>query len=120
MGKLRDSEVRKSHDCANESAQHSQMRMALELGASFDVIMLQNMLDQITGKDVTEFAAHRKSSGLQISTANSSLRVLRRVFRMAVEWGAFESLNDTLAIDVALEGGYSSAHLAAVPSQNLE
>jgi hypothetical protein len=77
------------------------------------------MLDQINGEDVTEFAAHRQSSGLH-STGNSSLRVLRRVFPMAVEWGAFESLNDTLAIDVAREGRYSSAHLAAVPSRNLE
>jgi integrase len=48
-------------------------------------------LDQITSEDLTGFAAYRQSTGLQVSTVNSSLRVLRRVFRMATDWGALES-----------------------------
>jgi hypothetical protein len=37
------------------------------------------------------FAARRQTEGRQVSTINSSLRVLRRVLRMAVEWGALGS-----------------------------
>jgi len=44
-------------------------------------------LDQIMGEKISEFAAYRQSQGLQVSTVNSSLRVLRRVLRVAVEWG---------------------------------
>jgi integrase len=47
-------------------------------------------LDQINSETVTSFTAHRHANGLQISTINSSLRVLRRVLRVAVEWGALE------------------------------
>lgn len=48
-------------------------------------------LDQITGERIAEFAAYRQTMGLQVSTVNSSLRVLRRVLRLAVEWGAISS-----------------------------
>lgn len=50
---------------------------------------LANMkLDQVNSEIVTAFAAHRQADGLQVSTINSSLRVLRRVLRIAVEWDA--------------------------------
>jgi hypothetical protein len=48
-------------------------------------------LDSITSETVAGFAAHRQSSGLQVSTVNSSLQVLRRTLRLAVEWGTVES-----------------------------
>jgi hypothetical protein len=48
-------------------------------------------LDQITSEKVADFAAHRQSAGLQISSVNSSLQVLRRTLRLAVEWGAVQS-----------------------------
>jgi integrase len=35
-----------------------------------------------------DFAAYRQAQGLQVTTVNSSLQVLRRALRMAVEWGA--------------------------------
>jgi integrase len=44
-------------------------------------------LDEITGELASEFAAHRLDKGMQISTANNSLRVLRRIFNLAIEWG---------------------------------
>ena len=47
-------------------------------------------LNEITGEQVASFAAYRVSEGLQVSTVNSSLRVLRRMLRLAVEWGAVE------------------------------
>ena len=45
-------------------------------------------LDEITSETVADFAAHRQAAGLQVSTVNSSLQVLRRTLRLAVEWGA--------------------------------
>jgi integrase len=48
-------------------------------------------LDAITSETVADFAAHRHAAGMQISTVNSSLQVLRRALRLAVEWGAAES-----------------------------
>jgi integrase len=49
-------------------------------------------LDEITSERAAEFAAFRQSQGLQVSTANSSLRVLRRMLRLAVEWGELQSM----------------------------
>jgi integrase len=48
-------------------------------------------LDEITGETVADFAAYRQSLGLQVSTVNCSLQVLRRALRLAVEWGALNS-----------------------------
>jgi integrase len=49
-------------------------------------------LDEITSERAAEFAAYRQSQGLQVSTVNSSLRVLRRMLRLAVEWGELQSV----------------------------
>jgi Phage integrase SAM-like domain len=48
-------------------------------------------LDEVTSERAAEFAAYRQSQGLQVSTVNSSLRVLRRMLRLAVEWGELQS-----------------------------
>jgi integrase len=48
-------------------------------------------LEEITGEKMADFAARRQTDGLQVSSINSSLRVLRRVLRLAVEWGALGS-----------------------------
>src|SRR5262249_60856475 len=48
-------------------------------------------LDEITSETVTDFAAYRPAAGLQVSTVNSSLQVLRRTVRLALEWGATRS-----------------------------
>jgi len=53
--------------------------------------LADSKLNEITGETLADFAAHRQSEGLQVSTVNSSLRVARRVLRLAVEWGAAES-----------------------------
>jgi integrase len=49
-------------------------------------------LDEITSENAAEFAAYRRAQngGLQISTVNSSLRVLRRLLRQAEEWGLIQ------------------------------
>lgn len=48
-------------------------------------------LDQITGELASGFAAHRLREGMQVSTANNSLRVLRRTLNFAVEWGVLST-----------------------------
>ena len=47
-------------------------------------------LDEVTSEKAADFAAWRQSSGLQVSSVNSSLQVLRRVMRLATEWGLVE------------------------------
>jgi integrase len=48
-------------------------------------------LDQITSETAAVFAAHRHAQGRQVSTVNSSLQILRRMLRLAVEWGVSDS-----------------------------
>jgi integrase len=48
-------------------------------------------LDEITGELASEFAAHRLREGMQVSTANNSLRVLRRILNLAVEWSVLDT-----------------------------
>jgi integrase len=43
-------------------------------------------LDRLTSELASEFAAHRLREKMQVSTANNSLRVLRRILNLAVEW----------------------------------
>ena len=49
-------------------------------------------LDEITSERAAEFAGYRQSQGLQVSTVNSSLRVLRRMLRLAVEWDELQAM----------------------------
>jgi integrase len=48
-------------------------------------------INEIGPELVAEFASERQRDGLQISSINSCLRALRRVLRLAVEWGVLES-----------------------------
>src|SRR5690349_9982798 len=48
-------------------------------------------LNEIGPELVAEYASERQRDGLQISSVNSCLRALRRVLRLAVEWGALEA-----------------------------
>lgn len=50
--------------------------------------LADSKLDGITSETLADFAAHRQTQKLEVSTVNSSLRVVRRVLRLAVEWGA--------------------------------
>lgn len=47
-------------------------------------------LNEITSEKAADFAGWRQSAGLQVSSVNSSLQVLRRVMRLAAQWGAIE------------------------------
>jgi integrase len=48
-------------------------------------------LDTITSEHAADYAAHLQTKGWQPSSVNSSLRVLRRALRLAVEWGAMSA-----------------------------
>jgi integrase len=48
-------------------------------------------LEEITSENSAELAAFRRAQGLQVSTVNSSLQVLRRMLRLSVEWGVCSS-----------------------------
>jgi integrase len=50
-------------------------------------------LDQITSELSSGFAAHRLREGMAVSTANNSLRVLRRILNLAVEWGVVSTIS---------------------------
>ena len=51
-------------------------------------------LDEITSENAADFGAQRRAQkgGLEVSTVNSSLRVLRRVLRQAAEWGLLQTV----------------------------
>jgi len=84
--------------------------------------LAKKRLDQITSEDLAGFAAHRQSGGLQVSTVNSSLRLLRRVFRLAGEWGAFETALPKIQLlrgerhrELVLKSEEEAKYLAACP-----
>ncbi len=78
-------------------------------------------LDEITSESVADFAAHRQAQGLQVSTVNSSLRVLRRVLGLAVEWGALGAVPKIKALpgerhrERVLSAEEEARYLAAAP-----
>jgi integrase len=47
-------------------------------------------LDAITTERIADFASHRQGKGMRVATVNASLRILRRVLRVAEEWGELE------------------------------
>ena len=60
-----------------------------------DPALCNRILSDITSEHVAGFAAHIRSKGLggkplQASSVNSRLRVLRRMFHLAVEWGELD------------------------------
>jgi integrase len=48
-------------------------------------------MNEIGPELVAAYASERRRDGLQISSVNSCLRALRRVLRLAVEWGVLEA-----------------------------
>jgi len=47
-------------------------------------------LDAITAEKISGFVAKRREAGLQVSTINRQLEVLRRMLKLATEWGKVE------------------------------
>jgi integrase len=65
-------------------------RTNLKLLAGFPGLS-NKKLDEISSEDAAAFAAHRQTKKMQVSSINSTLRVLRRLLRVAVEWGVIHS-----------------------------
>lgn len=53
--------------------------------------LVNRKLGSITSEHAGDYAASLQAKGWQPSSVNSSLRVLRRVLRLAVEWGAADA-----------------------------
>jgi integrase len=49
-------------------------------------------LDAITTERIAAFASHRQAQGMKVATVNASLRILRRVLHVAIEWGELEKM----------------------------
>lgn len=47
-------------------------------------------LDEIGGEQIAAYVARRQVDGLEVSSINRELQVLRRMLRVAVDWGAAE------------------------------
>jgi integrase len=47
-------------------------------------------LDAITTERIADFASHRQGQGMRVATVNASLRILRRILRVAEEWGELD------------------------------
>jgi integrase len=47
-------------------------------------------LSAVTTERISDFASHRQAEGKKVATVNASLRILRRVLRIAEEWGELE------------------------------
>ena len=47
-------------------------------------------LDQIAGEIVAAYIAHRQVKGLNVTSINRELQILRRILRLALEWGRVE------------------------------
>ena len=62
-----------------------------ELSLLSSVFRKNNPCNEITSELASAFASHRLTRGMQVSTANNSLRVLRRILNLSVEWGILDS-----------------------------
>ena len=47
-------------------------------------------LDAVTTERIADFASHRQAQGMRVATVNASLRILRRILRVAEEWGELD------------------------------
>src|SRR5262249_11728844 len=47
-------------------------------------------LTELNGESVASYVAHRQSGGLEVSSINRELQVLRRILHLAVDWGAID------------------------------
>jgi integrase len=79
-------------------------------------------LDAITAADVAAYAAARRKAGLAVASVNRELQVLRRMFRLAQDWGKVEKLLARVSMipkerhrERVLSRDEEAAYLAAAP-----
>jgi len=93
---LKDFCIDRVEPWAKSTFEHASPKTWLWYGFGIDALKksktLANIkLNEIGPELVAEYAAERQRDGLQISSINSCLRALRRVLRLAVEWGVLEA-----------------------------
>ena len=81
---------------AKSTFEHASPKTWLWYGFGIDslkksVTLANRKLDEIGPELVAEYASERQRDGLATSSVNSCLRALRRVLRLAVEWGVLEA-----------------------------
>ena len=54
--------------------------------------LADSQLDEITNQKVASFVETRHTRALQVSTINRQLEVLRRLLKLAVEWGKLDKV----------------------------
>jgi integrase len=54
-------------------------------------LLAKARLNEITAETVHAYIVERQTNGLNITSINRELQILRRILRLAVEWGAVES-----------------------------
>jgi site-specific recombinase XerD len=47
-------------------------------------------LDELNGEQIAAYVGHRQTRGLEVSSINRELQVLRRLLHLAVDWGLVE------------------------------
>lgn len=78
-------------------------------------------LDKIAGEHFAGYAARRQSEGLLVSSINRELQVLRRMLRLATEWGVAERVTKVRMIngenhrEFVLTPEEEARYLAAAP-----
>lgn len=84
-------------------------------------------LDSITGEAIAAFVARRKESGVEISTINRELQVLRRMFHLAQEWAKVEKALPSVKMipgekhrERVLTGDEEFLYLAAARSEKMQ
>jgi integrase len=84
--------------------------------------LCNRVLSEITSEHIADFASHLGGKGLQVSSVNSRLRVLRRIFHLAVEWKeidtapTFELLSGERHRETVLQPDDEAKYLAAASS----
>lgn len=78
-------------------------------------------LDQIAGDHIAAYIAQRQSEHMQVSSINRELQVLRRMLRIAIEWGAVDRAARIKMLpgehhrEFVLSAGEEARYLAAAP-----
>jgi integrase len=49
-------------------------------------------LDELNGEQIAAYVGYRQTGGLEVSSINRELQVLRRLLRLAVDWGIVEKI----------------------------
>jgi integrase len=52
--------------------------------------LCERAMDEITSEHISGFSAHLQARGLKPASVNARLRVVNRIFHLAVEWGVIE------------------------------